>query len=180
LTRTVPIPDEDATVFDELQSDSPVRAPAALQLGAGALGAGVAFAFACPALGVASLGALVDGERYARTGAAPGLRWMSIAIAALALAAIAAALIAPSEVSGWMLIVAALAGMLANAACVMAAFPLRLSQLAEAGRGASASGFAALFAVGALLVVRPAAWVCAAGAVAVALAIGWARLMHGR
>jgi hypothetical protein len=62
------------------------RYPAALQLGAGTLGAGFAFAFACPALGVASLGVLVDSERYARAGNAPGLRWAALGVAALALA----------------------------------------------------------------------------------------------
>jgi len=165
-------------VSDELRADPVSRYPAALQLGAGALGAGFAFVFACPALGVASLGALADSERYARTSEAFGLRWASLGLAAFAIAAIAMALIAPGEVPGWSLIVAALVGMLANAASVIAAFPLRLSQLVDAGRGGSPSGFAALFAVGLLLVARPAAWVCVAGAVAIALAIGWTRLMR--
>lgn len=167
-------------VSDELQAEPVSRYPAALQLGAGALGAGFAFVFACPALGVASLGALADSERYARSSAAFGLRWASFSVAAIAIAGIAVALIEPGEVPGWSLIVAALFGMLASAASVIAAFPLRLSQFVDAGRGGSASGFAALFAVGLLLVVRPAAWVCIAGAVTIALAIGWTRLTRSR
>jgi len=156
------------------------RYPAALQLSAGTLGAGFAVAFACPALGVASLGALADSERYARTIDAPGLRWTALGVAALAISAVAIALNSPAEVPGWSLIVAALVGALANAACVLAVFPLRVSQIADAGGNASASGFAALFAVGVLLVARPAAWVCIAGSVAIALAIGWARLARPR
>ena len=163
-------------VSDELQPEPVSRHPARLQLAAGALGTGVAFAFACPVLGVASLGALADSERYARICDASGLRWASRTIALLAFAAIAVALIAPAEVPRWSLLVFALIGMLVNAACVMAAFPLRLSQLVDAGRGASASGFGALFAVGLLFVVRPAAWICLAGALLVALAIGGARV----
>jgi hypothetical protein len=127
------------------------RYPAALQLGAGTVGAGLALVFACPALGVASLGALADSERYARTSGARGLRWAAFAVAALAISAIAIAVIAPAEVPGWSLIVAALVGGFANAACVLAVFPLRVSQVADAGRSASASGFAALFAVGVVL-----------------------------
>ncbi|MDX1375905.1 MAG: hypothetical protein R3357_10105, partial [Burkholderiales bacterium] len=137
-------------ITEELQPAPVSRYPAALQLGAGALGTGVAFAFACPVLGVASLGALADSEHYARTSDAGALRWASRAVAVVAIAAIAVALIAPAEVPRWSLLAFALIGMLVNAACVMAAFPLRLSQLAAAGRGASASGFAALFAVGVL------------------------------
>jgi uncharacterized membrane protein len=156
------------------------RYPAALQLGAGALGTGFALVLACPALGVASLGALVDGERYARNSDANGLRRTSMAIAALALGAIVVALIHPVAVPGWALIFAALVGMLANAACVMAAFPLRLSQLADAGKSVSMSGFGALLGVGVLLVARPAAWVCIAGSVAIAVAIAWARLTRAR
>lgn len=110
-------------VTEELQLDPIPRYPAALQLGAGALGAGFAFVFACPALGIAM------------------------------------ALIRPGEVPGWSLIVAALVGMVANAACVVAAFPLRLSQIVNAGMRGSVSGFATLLAVGVLLVARPAAWV---------------------
>ncbi|KPK08731.1 MAG: hypothetical protein AMJ64_02690 [Betaproteobacteria bacterium SG8_39] len=167
-------------VSEELQPIPVSRYPAALQLTAGALGAGFALAFACPALGVASLGALADGERFAKGGEARTLRWASLAIATLASVAIAVALIAPVAVPGWVLIVVALVGILANAACVVAAFPLRLSQLADAGRGASASGFAALFGVGVLLLARPAGWVCIAGAVAIALAIAWGRLTRSR
>jgi len=163
-------------VSDDLQLEPVSRHPARLQLAAGALGTGVAFAFACPVLGVASLGALADSERYARISDARGLRWASRAVALLAFGAIAAALLAPAEVPRWSLLVFALIGMLVNAACVLAAFPLRLSQLADVGRGTSASGYAALFAVGLLFVARPAAWICLAGAVLVALAIGWARL----
>jgi len=156
------------------------RYPAALQLGAGTVGAGLAFAFACPALGVASLGALADSARYARTSDAPGLRWAALAVATLAISAIAIAVMAPAEVPGWSLIVAALVGALANAACVLAVFPLRVSQIADAGGRASASGFAALFAVGVVLVARPAVWVCIAGSFAIALAIAWARLRRPR
>lgn len=156
------------------------RYPAALQLGAGTVGAGLALVFACPALGVASLGALADSERYARTGDAPGLRWAAFAVAVLAVSSIAIAVIAPAEVPGWSLIVAALVGALANAACVLAVFPLRVSQVADAGRSASASGFAALFAVGVVLVARPAVWVCIAGSIVIALAIAWARLRRLR
>jgi len=165
---------------EELLAGPISRYPAALQLGAGALGAGLAFVFACPAIGVASLGALADGERYARSSDALGLRWASLAFAALAIAAIALALIAPDKVPAWGVIIVALLGMIVNAVCVVAAFPLRLSQLADAGRGASGSGFAVLLAIGLLLVVRPATWVCIAGAVAIALSIGWARLVRPR
>jgi hypothetical protein len=157
-----------------------LRYPAALQLGAGTLGAGLALAFACPALGVASLGALADSERYAKTSDAPGLRWAAFAVAVLAVSAIALAVIAPAEVPGWSLIVAALVGVSANAACVLAVFPLRVSQIMDTGTSASGSGFAALFAVGVLLLVRPAAWVCIAGSIAIALAIAWARLRRPR
>jgi hypothetical protein len=167
-------------VTDELQLEPVSRYPARLQLAAGALGTSVAFAFACPVLGVASLGALADSERYARISEARGLRWASCLVALLASGAIAFALIAPAEVPRWSLLVFALIGMLVNAACVLAAFPLRLSQLADVGRGASASGYAALFAVGLLFVARPAAWICLAGAGRVALAIGWARLTRRR
>jgi hypothetical protein len=163
-------------ISEGLQLEPLSRHPARLQLAAGALGTGVAFVFACPALGVASLGALADSERYARFSDARGLRWASRMVALLAIGAIAFALFAPAEVPRWSLLVFALIGMLLNAACVMAAFPLRLSQLADVGRGTSASGFAALFAVGLLFVARPAAWICLAGAVLIALAIGWARL----
>jgi hypothetical protein len=156
------------------------RYPAALQLGAGTLGAGFALVFACPALGVASLGALADSERYARTSDAPSLRWGALAVAVLAVTSIALAVISPAEVPGWSLIVAALVGAVANAACVLAVFPLRVSQIADVRRSASASGFAALFAVGVVLVARPAAWVCIAGSIAVALAIAWARLRRPR
>ncbi|MGW8271070.1 MAG: hypothetical protein ACWGNS_11490 [Burkholderiales bacterium] len=154
--------------------------PAALQLGTGALGAGIAFVLACPALGVASLGALADGERYARTGDARALRWISVGVALLATAAVATALITPSEVPRWSLIAFALVGIVVNALCVMAAFPHRLSQLVQAGRGASASGFAALLGVGLLFVVSPAGWICLAGSVVIAAAIGWARLTRPR
>jgi len=165
----------DAPVTDRVS-----RYPAALQLGTGALGAGIAFVLACPALGVASLGALVDSERYARTSDALGLRWVSVGAALLATAAIATALIAPTEVPRWSLIAFALVGIVVNGLCVMAAFPHRLSQLAHAGRGTSASGFAALFGVGLLFVVRPAGWICLAGSVAIAVAIGWTGLSRRR
>lgn len=167
-------------VSDELQPEPVSPHPARLQLAAGALGTGVAFAFACPVLGVASLGALADSERYARLSDARGLRWASLMVALLATAAVVFALIAPAEVPRWSLLIFALIGMLVNAACVMAAFPLRLSQLVDAGRGSSASGFAALFAVGVLFVVRPAAWICLVGSVLVALAIGWSRLTRAK
>lgn len=150
--------------------------PAALQLGTGALGAGIAFVLACPALGVASLGALADGERYARTSDARALRWISVGVALLATAAVASALITPSEVPRWSLIAFALLGIVVNGLCVMAAFPHRLSQLVQAGRGASTNGFAALFGVGLLFVLRPAGWICLAGSVVIAAAIGWASL----
>ena len=167
-------------VPDAPLADRVSRYPAALQLGTGALGAGIAFALACPALGVASLGALADGERYARTGDARALRWTSVGVAVLAVAAIVTALLAPSEVPRWSLIAFALVGIVVNGLCVMAAFPHRLSQLADAGRAASASGFAALFGVGLLFVVRPAGWICLAGSVVIAAAIGWASLTRRR
>lgn len=152
------------------------RYPAALQLGAGAFGAGVAFVLACPAMGVASLGALADGERYARTSGAFGLRWASFAVGAFTVAAIIMALIAPSEIPRWSLIAFALFGLVVNALCVMAAFPHRLSQLSQTRRGASASGFTALFGVGLLFAIRPAGWVCLVGSVVIAAAIGLTRL----
>jgi hypothetical protein len=158
------------------QAERVSRYPAALQLGTGALGAGMAFVLGCPAMGVASLGALVDGERYARTSDALGMRWASLGIAAFAVAAITTALLAPAEVPRWSLIAFALVGITANALCVMAAFPHRVSQLTQAGRGASLSGFAALLGVGLLFIVRPAGWICLAGSVVIAAAIGWARL----
>lgn len=164
----------------ELHTGPISRYPAALQLSAGALGTGLAFVFACPAIGVASLGALADSERYARSSEALGLRWASLAVAALTIAAIALALIEPDNVPGWGVIVAGMLGLIVNALCVVAAFPLRLSQLADAGSGTSRSGFAVLIAIGLLLVIRPAAWVCVAGAVAIAIAIGWAHLTRPR
>jgi hypothetical protein len=167
-------------MVNDLHADRVSRYPAALQLGTGALGAGMAFVLACPAMGVASLGALVDGERYARTSDALGMRWASLGVAAFALAAIVTALLAPAEVPRWSLIAFALLGLVMNAVCVIAAFPHRLSQLTQAGRGASASGFAALLGVGLLFVVRPAGWICLAGSVVIGVAIGWARLTRRR
>jgi len=165
---------------DDLHADRVSRYPAALQLGTGALGAGMAFVLACPAMGVASLGALVDGERYASTSDAIGMRWASLAVAAFAVAAIVTALLAPAQVPRWSLIAFALLGLAMNAVCVLAAFPHRLSQLTRTGRDASTSGFAALLGVGVLFVVRPAGWICLAGSVVIAAAIGWARLTRRR
>lgn len=165
---------------DAPMADRVSNYPAALQLGTGALGAGIAYVLACPALGVASLGALADGERYARTSDAPALRWVSVVVAVLATAAIVTALLSPAEIPRWSLIAFALVGIVVNGLCVIAAFPHRLSQLAQAGRGSSVSGFAALFGVGLAFVVRPAGWICLVGSVVIALAIGWARFARPR
>jgi len=154
----------------ETRSELLPAAPAAIQLSTGALGIGLALAIACPAVGAASLGAFADGERFARgSAAAQRWRWMFVAGAALAAGAVLLALAEPRAVPGWLLIVFALLGILASAASSLAAFPQRLSALGPGAAAVPGADRAFLLGAGALLLMRPAGWVCLAATVAILL-----------
>ena len=158
-----------------------LSSPAVLQLAAGALGALLAAAFVCPAVGAASLGALGDGSRYA--GASPGAaarRRPFGAVAVLAAASVAYAFFVPYTVSAWPMLAFAALGLAVNAASVLAAFPHRLFALHPFGVRASSVGYAALAGAGAIALTLPRGWVCVAVIVVVAVVLAAERLFERR
>ena len=152
--------------------------PAALQLASGALGALLATAFVCPAVAIASLGAIGEGARYAGV-SPPSVRWhvAFTAVAVLAAVSVAYPFLVPHTVSGWPMLGFALVGLAANAACVLAAFPERLSALHPLGVRASSAGYAILAGAGAIALVRPQGWVCVAAVLVTGVALGAERLL---
>lgn len=158
-----------------------LSSPAALQLASGALGALLAIAFVCPAVGAASLGALGDGRRYAGVSpAAAPWRGAFAVVGALAAATVAYAFVVPHAVTGWSMLAFALFGLLANAASVFAAIPERLSALHPFGVRASSASYATLAGSGAVALLRPEPWVCVAAVLATALALATERLLGRR
>lgn len=153
-----------------------LSSPAALQLASGVLGVLLATAFVCPAVAMASLGAIGDGRRYAGVLSAT-VRWRAAFIAVVVLATISVAypFLVPHTVSGWPMLAFALLGLAANAASVLAAFPERLSALHPLGLRASSAGYAMLAGAGAIALLRPERWICIAAVLAagVALATEW-------
>ena len=151
---------------------------AALQFAAGALAALFATAFVCPAVAMASLGAVGDGTRYAGV-SPPSVRWhvACTAVAVLAAVSVAYASFVPHTVSGWPMLGFALLGFVANAASVLAAFPERLSALHPLGVRASSAGNAILAGAGAVALVRPQGWVCVAAVLAIGVALAAERLL---
>ena len=149
-----------------------LSSPAALQLASGALGALLAIAFVCPAVGAASLGALGDGRRYA--GVSPAaVPWRGAfgAVAVFATASVAYTFHVPHGVSAWPMLAFALLGLVANAASVFAAFPERLSALHPFGVRASSAGYVVLAGAGAIALLRPERWICVAAVLAAGLAL---------
>ena len=155
--------------------------PGALQLVLGALGAALAIAFVCPAVGAASLGALSDSRRYAGA-SREGTPWSiaSAGIAAIALSSVAYPFLVPHTVLAWPMLAFALLGLLANTASVLAAFPQRLSALHPWRMRASSAGYAMLAAWGAIALLRPAGWICVAAVVAAGLILPAEWLLEGR
>ena len=154
--------------------------PAGLQLASGVLGATLALAFACPAVGAASLGALGDGWRY--TGDSPAATWRGafVSVALLAAASTAYPFLVPHAVSGWTMLAFAALGLLVNAASVFAAIPARLSALHPFGVRASSAGYGVLAGSGAIALAGPEVWVCAAAVVAMAIVLAAERLLGTR
>ena len=150
------------------QLASPVRAgPATLQLASGALGALLAVAFLCPAVGVASLGALSDGRRYVGASRAANPWRVALAgVGALALLSIVYPFWVDHTVAAWPMLAFAVFGLLANAASVLAAMPERLSALHPSRLHASSAGYALLAIWGGVALVWPAGWVCVAAVAA--------------
>lgn len=156
-------------LFEE-RGDILPAGPAVIQLASGALGAGLALATACPAVGAMSLGALANGEHFSRCSrAAWRWRWRYAAAAALAGGSVVLALMEPRAVSGWPLLVFALIAMLADAASSLAALPQRLSALGPRAAHVPSADHALLLGAGTLLLLRPAGWVCIAATVAILL-----------
>lgn len=154
--------------------------PAALQLAAGMLGTLFAFVFVCPAVGVASLGALSDGRRYAGNPAA--LPWRAAYGTAVVLALVATAFpfFVPHVVLAWPMLVFALLGLLVVAASVLAAIPGRLSALHPSRLHASGTGYLMLGTWGVTALVKPAGWVCVAAAASMALVLAADHLLGRR
>lgn len=155
-----------------------LSSPAALQLASGALGALLAIAFVCPAVGAASLGALGDGRRYAGVSpAAAPWRGAFAAVAAFAAVLVAYTFLVPHTVSGWPMLAFALLGLLANAASVFAAIPERLSALHPFGVRGSSASYATLAGSGTVALLRPEPWVCVAAVLATGVALAAERLL---
>ena len=164
------------------QIDLSVRpGPAKLQLASGTLGALLAVATLCPAVGAASLGALSDGRRYAdASAAAPTWRFAFGAVSVLALGSVIYPFLVDHTVLAWPMFAFAFLGVAANAASVLAALPARLSALHASRLRASSMGYAVLAGAGLLALVRPAGWVCVAAVVATTVALAAERLLGAR
>lgn len=135
---------------------APPRA-AAVQVTTGAIGAGLAMTFLCPAVGAAGIGIALDGAR-----AAPGLRWVYALIGLVCIGAIGASLVLAHAPPSWAMLGFGAFGLLASAATMLAG----LSGGLISGR-ASSAGFGVLFVSGLVMLLHPAAWVCVAGAGAI-------------
>lgn len=150
-------------------SGAPPRA-AAMQLTTGAIGAGLAMTFFCPAVGAAGIGIALDGARVS-----PQWRWAYGLIGLVCAVAIAASFILPHEPPSWAMIGFGAFGLLAGIATMLAG----LSSGLIAGR-ASSAGFSVLFGSGLLMLAQPAVWVCVAGAGGIGAVLLRERILNRR